>query len=186
MTASVMEVAEQSNPTARILGCKTETNPLGTILTRPELPFHPTIPGVELDFDNRVGVPVGDRMATVIPSSGLFGPCGDLGDLLRKPRVWGMIINCFGEPWTVDSEPTIGNAFGLLVRNERGRCVMSGEGEIVNAIDGSTDDKVARPTMRFSVKTVYANAGAQRRTVTAGGTVTNTGWQVTATASWTF
>jgi hypothetical protein len=183
VSTDTSNIKEQREATARVSQCKLETVTIDKVLARPQLPFHPTVAGVTLDFDNSVGVQVGERLAFVIPSDGLFGPCSDLGDLLRKPRVWGVIINCFGEPWTVDSEPTVGNAFGLLVRNESGRCVMSGEGEVANAsqVDGAT-----RPTMRFSIKTVYANVGAQRRSVTVGGSGTNTGWEVHGSVTWQF
>jgi hypothetical protein len=167
----------------RIPGCKTIATTIDRVIPNPELPFHPTVPNVSLDFDQAVGMPVHDRMAIVIPAAGLLGPCGDLGGLLRAPMVWGVIISPRNEVWVVETEPTIGNAFGIRVTTEPGKCVISGQGTVAN-------EEVARvgttPVMHFDVKTVYDGAAAGKCTVGGSGNVSNTGWSVGVSASYTF
>lgn len=163
--------------------CKTETITTDRVIPKPEIPFHPTIPNVVLDFDQAFGIPMGDKMAVFIPAHGISGPCADRGDLLRAPRTMGGMINCVKEVWVVQTEPTLGNAFGILITTEKGKCVMSGQGTVTNE-DGARGGKGS--VVKFTVGTVYDNVGAQKRTVSAGGSGSNTGWEVHAEATWTF
>lgn len=163
--------------------CKTETVTIDRVVSKPEIPFHPTIPNVALDFDQAIGLPVGDKMAVFIPAYGICGPCTDRGDLLRSPKTMGAIINCAREVWVVGSEPTLGNAFGILVNTEKGKCVMSGQGTVSNE-DGARGGRGS--VMKFTVGTVYDNVGAQKRTVSGGGSVSDGGWEVHAEVTWTF
>lgn len=177
---TVVQIPERG---LRLTGCRSATTTLDRVVPNPEIPFHPTVPNVGLDFDRAVGIPVDQHMAVFIPAVGLFGPCSDLGCLLRSPRVCGVIINCVSEVWIVESEPTLGNAFGVRVNTERGKCVMSGQGTVSNPEDARG---VAAPAVKFAVKTVYDNVGSQRRSATVGGGATNTGWEVHGSVTWTF
>lgn len=163
--------------------CKTETITTDRVISKPEIPFHPTISNVALDFDHALGIQVGDKTAVFIPAQGLCGPCADRGDLLRAARTIGAIINCVKDVWVVQTEPTLGNAFGILISTEKGKCMMSGQGTVTNE-EGGRGGKGS--VARFTVKTVYDNVGAEKRTVSAGGSGSDTGWEVHAEVTWTF
>jgi hypothetical protein len=122
------------------------------VVRNPQIPFHPSINNVGLDFENAFGIPIEEYMAVFIPASGLFGPCSDLGRLLRSAMTMGVIINCLKDIWIVESEPTMGDGFGMLIHTERGKTVMSGQGRVTSqevATGGRTS------SMEFSIKTVY-------------------------------
>jgi hypothetical protein len=181
------------------MNCKPTT--INRVISNPTIPFHPTIPNVSLDFDQALGVQVRDRVPIFIPVAGLFGPCADPGRLLRSPMMCGAIISCQEEVWTVESEPTRGNAFGLLVHNANGKCIMAGEGTVSNidlaggrsesSTDSSREAEGSRrsaPVMKFQVRTVYdgvstGSTGEAKKTGTLSGTVGPEGPSVTASTT---
>jgi len=128
---------------------------------------------LDLDLDHSWGVQISKYVAAFVPRAGLFGDQGDLSVLVREPTTIGIIVNCMNDIWFVESEPTSGNSFGLLVyapqtaKGWRGRKpVMSGEGRI--------SIKNNRPrSVSFSFQTVYSyvSSSPRRDTISGSGSI---------------
>ena len=132
------------------------------------------------DFDNAWGVQIDKYLATFVPRAGLFGDQGDLRLLVREPITVGIIVNCMNDVWFVESEPTTGNSFGLLVYAPQTRGgwrsrkpVMSGDGRIFLGRNRSS-------SVRFSLQTVYSyvSSSPRRDSVSASGGINSRGGRI--------
>jgi hypothetical protein len=145
-------------PSGAIKG-RTITGRSDRVVKNPEIPFSPEIPDVELDIDLAFGIPIETPFekytVVVIPAAGVFR--GDLASLLRKPRTFGAIITCLQEVWTIESEPTGEDTFGLLVYSERRKPLISGRGRVVE------------DSFEWSLATVYDNVRSSPRADSVSG-----------------
>lgn len=146
-----------------------------TVIMKPALDVRlpPDARSIGLDFESSWGVKIKKYVAAFVPRQGLFGDNGDLRVLIHEPITVGIIVNCMNNIWFVESEPTTGNSFGLLVyapqtaSGSRGRKpVMSGEGRI------SIKENRSR-SVRFSFQTVYnyVSSSPRRDSVSGGGSI---------------
>jgi len=134
----------------------------------------------DLDIDSAFGIRLDKYLAVIVPIRGVFGPNGSIEALLRSPMQLGVIVNCFGKVWYIESEPTIDNGFGMLVYAPQSRTnphhrkpVMSGEGKVSTAKAGSA-------SMRFGMKTVYdyVSSSPRRDKLSVSGSASKKGFTV--------
>jgi hypothetical protein len=158
-----------------------------TVIQNPDIPRYPSVPDVGIDFESAVGFPIEpDNVVVFAPAAGLFGGECDPGRLLRKPMTTGVIINCLADVWYVESEPTRGGRFGLLVRTGRGKTVMCGQGSVSSEEDGSI-------SLNFDLETVYDHVSSSPRNDSVkvgGGTKTDpdgrTSWETRVDYTYNF
>jgi len=159
--------------------CKVVSGTIDSVVSRPPVPVFPAIPSVGLDYEQAVGFRIGDHIAIFVPMAGLLGPCGDKGHLLRAPTTMGIVINCEKEVWVVETEPTEGNRFGMIIYTARRKPIISGQGAVTTS-DGATNTDTV---LEFKFATLYdmITSSPKKTKVSGGGKVGSGGWEVTGT-----
>jgi hypothetical protein len=122
---------------------------------KPRIPARPRVPGVKLDFERAFGLPVKpDRTMIVIPAHGVFGRRKKReSPLLQGPTTLGIVLNCNGDVWKIESEPTGEDRFGFIIYSEKGKPLMVGEGSV-------PDDNTA---FDLSFRTIYRGVSSSPR-----------------------
>lgn len=164
-------------------GCRQIEGTTDRIILNPPLPIHPAVAGITLDYEHAFGISFGEDNAFVILAAGLLGNCGDLGNFLRSPMSAGVLISCEGDVWTINTEPTIGSSFGLLITTAKGKCIICGEGTL-----RSTESEGSRRStvVDFTFRTVYPFVtSSPKKSEVSGGASVGQGGQWKAEVKYT-
>ena len=114
----------------------------------------PELDDVILSAADGFDMPIDSFRSTFFPNAAVIGASGNPRVLLERPMIVGVIVNCFHDLWWIESEPTRGDAFGMVAYVDetaeggpRRKAILSGEGHV--------EEGNAGPAIRATLNTVY-------------------------------